>query len=80
MFTMTMLTHTRGALDHYLDSPRSQDTDAARAAAAHLAMTARLATVKRFCKGALAIVAVGLALACLIALKAVLFLGFVHYY
>jgi fatty acid desaturase len=76
---MTMLTHTHGSLERHFDSSRRQDT-AAHSAAAHLAMTARMATAKRFCKGALAIVVVGLALAALIALKAALFLGFVHYY
>ena len=71
---MTMLMHTRGPLERAPYSSQRRDALAARPAAAHLAM------IKRFCIGALTVLAAGAAIAAIIALKAALFFWAYHYY
>lgn len=64
---MTMLTHTHGPFEPAPRSTERRNTTEAGTAAAHLAM------IKRFCIGALAVVAAGSALAVIVALKAAIY-------
>ena len=70
---MTMLTHTDGRSGRPQYSPETRDTaqtDVSRA---------RLATIKRLCLRALAVLVVGGALAGIIALKAAIFLMYFNH-
>jgi hypothetical protein len=69
---MTMLMHTRGPFERAASSSTRQNTIRYGAAAAHLAM------IKRFCVGALTVLAAGGALAAVIALKAVIYYWRLH--
>jgi hypothetical protein len=71
---MTMLMHTRGPFERARHSSPQRDRAAVRRRAAYLAM------IKRFCRGALTVLAAGAALAAVIALKAALFFWVYHYY
>jgi hypothetical protein len=64
---MTMLMHTRGPFQRAPSSMTRQNTIRVAAAAA------RLAVVKRFCIGALTVLAAGGALTAIIALKAAIY-------
>jgi hypothetical protein len=70
---MTMLTHSRGAFERRARSPVAQH--AARTAAAK----ARRTAIRRFCRGAVTILAATGVLAAIIALKAVIYLLRFHY-
>jgi hypothetical protein len=72
---MTMLTHTRGPFERAPYSAGNRDTiTAGAAAAAHLAM------IKRFCLGAVTILAAGGAVAAIMALKIAIYLPrFIHH-
>jgi hypothetical protein len=71
---MTLLMHTNGPFERARHSSPQRDRVPARPAAAYLAM------IKRFCLGALTVLAAGAALAAVIALKAALFFWVYHYY
>ena len=71
---MTMLTHTRGPFERARYSSGSQSPIRAGSAAAHLA------TIKRFCIGAVTIVVTGMAIAAIMALKIAIYLPrFIHH-
>jgi hypothetical protein len=70
---MTMLTHTRDPFERARSSMERRDTVRQGASKAYLA------TIKRFCIGALTVLAAGAALATVIALKAALFFWVYHY-
>jgi hypothetical protein len=71
---MTMLMHTNGPFERARHSSQRQNRVAARPAAAAYAM------IRRFCLGALTVLAAGAALAAVIALKTALFFWVYHYY
>jgi hypothetical protein len=71
---MTMLMQTRDPFERAPSAVERRDSVRESAAEAHLAM------IKRFCVGALTVLAAGGALATIIALKAALFLWVFHYY
>jgi hypothetical protein len=64
---MTMLMHARDPSERAPCSPKAWDTAEAPPA------KARLATLKRFCIGALTVLAAGAALAAIVALKAAIY-------
>jgi hypothetical protein len=70
---MTMLMHTRDPFGRSRSPMQRRDTIRQGASKAHLA------TIKRFCLGALTVLAAGAALAAVIALKAALFFWVYHY-
>lgn len=70
---MTMLTHTYGPAERTQYSPETRDSAQAGAS------RARLATIKRLCLRALAVLMVGGALAGIIALKAAIYLSRLNY-
>jgi hypothetical protein len=71
---MTMLRHTSGPFEPTRHSLQPRDRVPARPAAAYLAV------IRRFCLGALTVLAAGAALAAVIALKTALFFWVYHYY
>lgn len=71
---MTMLMHARGPLERASYSSPRRDTSGADTARAHLSI------IKRFCTGALVVLAAGSAIAAIIALKAAAFIWVFHYY
>jgi hypothetical protein len=69
---MTMLTQAEASPEPARRSPQgTATTDAANA---------HMATIKRFCIGALTVLAAGAAVAAIVALKAALFVWVFHYY
>jgi hypothetical protein len=70
---MTMLLHTRGRLEGAPYSPRKRNTAGAGAA------PGRLAKIKRFCISALTVVAAGVVLTAIMALKVIAYLPHSHY-
>jgi hypothetical protein len=70
---MTMPMQTRDPFERVRSSMERRDTIRQGASKAHLA------TIKRFCIGALTVLAAGVALAAVIALKAALFFWVFHY-
>jgi hypothetical protein len=71
---MTMLTHTGGSFRPARLSQNRQDAGGVVTTSANLAM------IKRFCIGAVTVVAAVGALAAIVALKAALFVSVFHYY
>lgn len=65
---MTMLTHTRGPFERTPHSSGGRSPAEAGSAAAHLSM------IKRFCVGAVTILAAGAAVAAIMALKIAIYL------
>jgi hypothetical protein len=74
VFAMTMLMHNRDPFGRAPALREPRDPIRKRAAAAHRAL------IKRFCLGALTVLAAGAALAAVIALKVALFFWVYHYY
>jgi hypothetical protein len=71
---MTMLTHARGPFERTRYSSRSQSAVRAGSAAAHLAM------IRRFCIGAVTILAAASGVAVIMALKIAIYLPrFIHH-
>lgn len=71
---MTMLMHTRGPLERVRYTSDGRDTAGAGAGRAHLA------TIKRFCLSALAILAASGFLVAIMALKLIAFLPRFHFH
>ena len=71
---MSMLMHTSGPFKPARHSSQQPDRVAVRPAAAYLSL------IKRFCRGALTVLAAGATLAAVIALKTALFFWVYHYY